>query len=154
MKNHLLMVRQLDRQLKEWRSLRVKYQPPKTGWVRAIRKALGMTAEQLAKRLGLQRTRIVQLELAETQDAITLRSLRNAAAAMECELIYALVPKDSLENILKTKAFELATEQVNRVSHSMSLEDQALEEDQQKEQILQLAKDLLEGPLKKLWRAK
>lgn len=154
MKKHFLMLKQLDRQLNEWRNLAIRFPRPRVGWVRSIRKALGMTTEQLANRLGLHGGRIVQLEHAEVQDAVTLRTLRAAAEVMDCELVYAIVPKHSLEDTLKAKAFKLAAEQVKRVGHSMALEDQAIEEQLQKEQIEQLAEELLEGSLKKLWGIK
>ena len=116
-----------------------------------------MTAEQLAERLGLARKRIVQLEKAETQDAITLRTLKRAAEAMDCELVYALVPKASLRSktladIVKTQATELAAATVANVAHSMSLEQQSVEKSRQQKQKQELTKTLLEGSLKKIWQ--
>ncbi len=100
--------------------------PPK-GWVRALRDALGMTAVQLAERLGAVQSRITALEQAETNDAITLRSLRQAAEALDCTLVYALVPKRPIEDLLRDRATEVADEQLARTHHSMRLEDQALD---------------------------
>lgn len=159
MKNQWLTIRQLDRQLHEWQSLGQKYVRPRAGWVKTLRQALGMTAQQLAERLGLERTRVVQLEHAETQDAVTLRTLKRAAEAMDCELIYAIVPKVSLhhktlEDIVKIQAEELAATTIANVAHSMSLEQQSVAKKRQQKQKQELAKTLLEGPLKKIWRKK
>jgi len=156
MKNQNLMMKQLDRQLREWQSLNEKYAQPRFGWVSIIRKALGMTAQQLGDRLGLARSRIVQLENAERYDAVTLRTLKKAAAAMDCELIYAIVPKVSLqgktlEEIVKTQAEKVAATTVNNVAHSMALEQQSVAKKQQQRQKEELVKTLLEGPRKKIW---
>lgn len=115
----------LERRLSALRALDMT-RPPK-GWVRALRDALGMTAVQLAERLGAVQSRITALEQAETSDAITLRSLRQAAEALDCTLVYALVPKRPIEDVLRARAIEVADEQLARTHHSMRLEDQALD---------------------------
>jgi ribosome-binding protein aMBF1 (putative translation factor) len=69
MKKQLLVLKQLDRQLDAWRQLRES--APKEGWVRTVRKALGMTTKQLAKRLKVNRSRVVKIEQAETDGALT-----------------------------------------------------------------------------------
>lgn len=159
MNNQWLTLNQLDRQIEEWQAISQRYGYPRAGWIKTLRKTLGMTAQQLAVRLGVTRARIVQLEDAEKHDAITLRTLKKAAEAMGCELIYAIVPKKSqqgktLKDIITTKATELAETTVANVSHSMSLEKQSIEKNQQKEQKEALTKKLLEGSFKKLWRNK
>lgn len=147
------MIKQLDKQLKEWQSVSIKYGRPRAGWVKAVRTALSMSMEQLAGRLGLTRARIAQLEKAEIHDAVTLRTLREAANVMECEFVYAIVPKDrsTLEDILKTRAEQIAKERVARVAHSMSLESQSVEADNLENQKEELAKSLMEHLNKKFW---
>ena len=152
----LLAIKQLDKQVRAWKLVAEKYPRPSVGWVKAVRTALSMTTEQLAKRLYLSRSRMSQLEDAEVNDATTLRALREVADAMECELVYAIVPKGtkSLESIIETKANELADERVERVGHSMSLEAQSVEPETLKSQKKELAKNLFEHPNKKLWSFK
>lgn len=152
MKNRRLLLTQIDKQIKPWQALSLKKNRPKIGWVRTLRTALGMTSQELATRMGLKHGRILQLEKAEIADAITLRSLKSVAHAMDCELIYAIVPKISLIKMLKTKAREVACRRIGRVSHSMTLEAQALTKKQQAKQFSELVKELLEGSPKKLWR--
>jgi predicted DNA-binding mobile mystery protein A len=160
MNNQWHMIKQLDEQLHEWQVLSQKYGRPKDGWIKTLRKALGMTAQQLAERLGLARSRIVQLEDAEKHDATTLHTLRRVAEAMNCELVYAIVPKIStqgktLEDIIKTNALEVAETTITNVAHSMSLENQSVEKNQQAKQKKELVKKLLQGSLKKnIWRNK
>lgn len=153
MKNQWLTIKQLDRQLKEWQMLNHKYEKPRAGWIKTLRVALSMSAEQFANRLGLTRGRVNQLENAEIHDAVTLRALKEAANALECELVYAIVPKgnSTLEDILKKRAEQIANERVARVAHSMSLEAQTVEADTLKIQKDELSKSLIEHLNKKFW---
>jgi len=153
MNNQWLMIKQLDRQLKEWQFVSRKYGRPRVGWVKALRMGLCMSMEQLANRLGLSRARIAQLENAEIHDAVTLHTLRETANAMECEFVYAIVPKNNstLEDILKARAEQIAGERVARVAHSMSLEAQSVDTDILKNQKEEIAKNLLEHLNKKFW---
>jgi predicted DNA-binding mobile mystery protein A len=153
MKNQWLTIKQLDRQLKEWQMLNHKYNKPGAGWIKTLRLALSMSAEQFADRLGLKRGRINQLENAEVHDAVTLRALKEAANALECELVYAIVPKGNatLEDIIKDRAKQIADEQVGRVAHSMSLESQTIDADTLKIQKDELSRSLAEHLNKKFW---
>lgn len=156
MNTYWLTIKQLDKQLKEWQTISNKYGRPRSGWVKTLREALSMSVEQLAQRLGLTRARISQLENAEIDDAVTLRTLKETANAMECEFVYAIVPKgnSSLEKIIKTRAEKIANERITRVAHSMALEQQALDENILKDQRIELAKSLAENLNKKLWSDK
>lgn len=153
MNNQWLTIKQLDQQLKEWQALGKKYGKPRAGWIKTLRVALSMSSEQFANRLGLTRGRINQLENAEIHDAVTLRALKEAANALDCELIYAVVPKENLtlESIIKTRAEQIANERVARVAHSMSLEEQAVGIDTLKFQKDELVKSLMEHLNKKFW---
>ncbi|QFT34121.1 hypothetical protein FIV00_26735 [Labrenzia sp. THAF82] len=105
--------------------------PPK-GWVRAIRDAIGMTGAQLGKRLGMTAQGIVSLERSEAGGTIQLSTLRRAAEAMDCVLVYALVPRTSLTEMVDQRAREIALKVLGRVSHSMALEDQQVDRDLEK----------------------
>lgn len=105
--------------------------PPK-GWVRAIRDAIGMTGGQLGRRLGMTAQAVVSLERSEASGKIQLNTLRRAAEAMDCVLVYALVPNTSLTEMVDRRARELAVRALRRVSHSMALEDQQVDRDLEK----------------------
>lgn len=156
MNNQWLTIRQLDKQLNEWQLISRRYSKPRAGWIKTLRTALSMSAEQFANRLGLSRARINQMENAETHDAITLRTLREAADALGCELVYAVVPKgnSTLETIIKTRAEEIAKERVTRVAHSMSLEAQSVDVNILKKQEEELARSIVEHLNKKFWEEK
>jgi predicted DNA-binding mobile mystery protein A len=112
-----------------------------------------MSVEQLSNRLGVTRARVNQLEKAEVNDAVTLRTLREVADALECDLVYAIVPKgnSTLESIIKTRAEQVAKEMAERVSHTMLLEAQSVDVDIFNKQTQELAKDLANRFDKKFW---
>lgn len=99
---------------------------PLRGWIRAIREALGMTSAQLARRMGVKQPTMVALEQSELKGTIQLASLRRAADAMNCTLVYALIPKGSLESIVHEQARKVARRRLRSVEHSMLLEEQNL----------------------------
>ena len=88
---------------------------------------------------------------AEAEDKITLASLRKLANALDCELQYNLVPRKPLQEILVDRAHALARERLLPVSHSMSLENQAVEEVASEKQLQLLAKEILDGSRRNLW---
>lgn len=150
MKKPWLTIKQLDRQLSAWQQAKAGFRP-RAGWIRILRKALGMTTAQLAKRLGVDRSRVIKVEQAEQEGAITLHTLQEVAAALQCEFVYALVPKTSLEETLTQRARQIAQRRIAAVAHSMLLEDQVLAAQSQQEQLEELVKELLAGSLKHLW---
>jgi predicted DNA-binding mobile mystery protein A len=101
-----------------------RFRPPPRGWVRAIRDALGMTGVQFARRLEIKPQSVDALEQSEASGSIQLRTLRRAAEALDCTLVYALVPNDSLENSVRARARKIALRDLGRVAHTMKLEAQ------------------------------
>jgi len=127
--------------------------PPGGGWVRAIREALGMTQAQLAARLAISRQSLQGLERAEADRRITLDSLNRLAKAMECRLVYALVPdKGSIEDLRARRAQVVADALLKSAEHSMKLEAQGVSARQSKRQRKLLVDSLLRGSPRKLWR--
>jgi predicted DNA-binding mobile mystery protein A len=103
-----------------------RFAPPVRGWIRAIREALGMSSAQLAKRLGVSQPSVVALEQSEAKGTIELATLRRAAEALDCTLVYALLPNQPLEGMVRDRARALARQRLAPVEHSMRLEDQAV----------------------------
>lgn len=119
-----LQIQQLDNKMLAFAGLQ-KLAPPPMGWLKAARTTLGMSLQQVSKRLSITRQSMQELEQREKDGSITLTSLREAARALDMQLVYALVPKDgSLEELINRKARELATQIVLHTSNSMKLEDQ------------------------------
>ena len=142
--------RQLDKRLNAMRNAE-EFTRPQRGWVKAIREALGMTTAQLAKRLGVSQPRVVGIEQAEAKGAITLDSLERAAHALDCQLVYALVPRKPLDALIAERASRLATTRLNSTRHSMALEAQALDANDEDEQRKRLIRQLIEQAGSELW---
>ena len=119
-----IQIDQLESRIKRFSHARELPNPP-TGWIRAIRLALGMSLQQLANKLKITKQSAQEIEMREKESSITLRSLRETASALDMELVYGFVPKDgSLEKYIDKKARLLAENIVSRTSNSMKLEDQ------------------------------
>src|SRR5271156_4417735 len=103
-----------------------RYAPPVRGWIKAIREALGMSTAQLAKRLGIKQPSLVDLEQSEAKGTIELATLRRVAEALDCTLVYALVPKKPLEDIVRDRARAFARRRLEPIEHSMLLENQTV----------------------------
>ena len=124
-KKRIVARQQLDQRMTAFKPESRFATPPK-GWIRAVRDALGMTRGQLGARLGVKPQSIADLEKSEALGTIRLESLRRMAEALDCTVIYALVPKSSLEGMVETRAREIAREALARVGHTMDLEAQGL----------------------------
>jgi len=146
-----LKQRQVDIALDQWRAAHLPPRPA-TGWIKAIREALGVPASYLAKRLGVVNSTLTRLEKSEADDTITLASLRRAAEALGCELQYALVPKQPLAETLARRAGEMARARIGTVAHTMALEAQSTSVEAAEKQVSELAEILLKGPRRELWR--
>ena len=119
-----LQIEQLDSKFKEYASLTTIAIPP-TGWIKAIRLALGMSMSQLASKLSISKQSIQETELREKEGTVSIKLLKNVANAMDMELVYGFVPKDgSLDELINRKAQKLAREIVLRTSNTMKLEEQ------------------------------
>jgi predicted DNA-binding mobile mystery protein A len=145
-----LRLRQIDQSLQQWRDADLSPRPA-AGWSQAIRDALGVSATALGRRLGMTGNGVRKLEAAEAQQVITLASLRKLANALDCELVYAMVPRKPLAELLQDRALTVANEQLQAVSHSMVLEDQAVKGQSKIDQRELLAQELLDGPRRALW---
>lgn len=124
MSKQSLQLQQLNSKMQAFANLQ-KVTPPPTGWLKAIRSAIGMSLQQLSKRLSITKQSVQEIEQREKDGSITIKSLREAAKALDMQLVYGFVPNDgSLEALIDRKAKELATQIVLRTSNTMKLEDQ------------------------------
>lgn len=142
-------LRILDQKMVPWRAL--DSDRPHRGWLRAVRDALGLTTRDLAARLGTTSAAVTAFEQREVEDAITLASLRRVAAAMDCRLVYALVPEVPLEDMVRTQAAKRADEAMARVGHTMDLEAQGVPDRVLQEQRQALIDQLIRNGPKGLW---
>lgn len=134
--------RSLDRVLAPYRTLSATR--PARGWIRAIRDAFGMTAEQLGGRLGVSQPTVQKLERSEQEGTIQLSSLRRVAEALNCELVYTFVPREPLERTYETAAREVARRELAAISHSMALEDQSVNDADEDDRLRRFIEDELD----------
>lgn len=142
--------RSLDNRLGRLRPV-AALNPPSQGWIKALREALGMTTAQLARRLGVTQPNVVRLERSEANRTVTLASLDKAARALDCTLVYALVPNRKLETALRERAALVANRHLQASAHSMRLENQGIGRDAGDAMARRLTEDLLRGKPSRLW---
>lgn len=118
----------LDGRLSTLKSARASALKPARGWLRAVRTVLGASQEQAAKRAAMSRQAYADLEAAEERGAISLKSLQRAAEALDCELIYFVVPRASVAESFGELAQlrDPKFKHLRATEHSMLLEDQAV----------------------------
>lgn len=120
-----LQLQQLNSKMLGFASLKQVAMPP-TGWIKAIRTAIGMSMQQLGNKLNVSKQGVMDIEKREKDGSITIKSLREIARAMDMQLVYGFVPNDgSLDALIEKRATELATQIVMRTANTMKLEDQA-----------------------------
>lgn len=100
----------------------------KPGWIKYIRTVLGMTLKDLSKLANLSLSTVAQAERGEVQGKISIDTLKKFANAMECEFVYAFIPKNDISDTLHKKAIEKAKRTILKVDIHMSLEDQKVTE--------------------------
>jgi predicted DNA-binding mobile mystery protein A len=116
---------QLDKRFEQMGPI-FRYDPPVRGWIKAIREALGMTTLQLANRLGVKQPSVVGMEKSELKGNIELATLRRVAEALNCTLVYAMVPNKTLEASVRDHARAFERRRREPIEHSMRLEDQSV----------------------------
>ena len=148
-----LMISQVDDALEAFRPA-ASSRRPASGWIKAIREAIGMTKAQLAQRVHLSPSTVNTLERSEARGAITIESLEKLARGMDCRLVYAIVPNGerTLEQLVREQAELVARNQHSRVAHTMRLEEQGLEDKPEKRQLKRIVDALLSGSRRALWR--
>jgi len=153
MKDHL---RARARQRLDERVLPIKpesrFAPPPKGWIRAIRDALGMSGPQFAARLQMRPQSLTDLERSEATGSIQLKTLRRAAEALDCTLVYALVPKASLEGAVQARARRIALKELKRAAHTMKLEDQGVDDADLEQRIAAYIRDVIKD--RDLWASR
>lgn len=145
-----IMLDQMDSTLAQFKKLR-KIQRPPRGWIRAIRAALGMNGRQLGARLGMSAPGVSALETSEANGTVTLNTLRRAAEALDCTLIYGFAPRTTLKEMVNKQALRIAKRQVVHVSHSMQLEDQLPSKKVLERETRRVVDDLLKKWPRTLW---
>lgn len=108
---------------------------PRSGWIRAIRGSLGMSQRALATRLDIAPSSVAKLERSEVEGGISIGKLTEVARALDCTLVYALVPNTSLDDAVRRQAHRVAAETLGYVGTTMELEAQSVDADRLADQV-------------------
>ncbi len=149
-KHRKLAREQLDETLNRFGPLKAIASPRK-GWLRAIRDAIGMTGEQLAKRLNVNKQRVSRIEQDERLGNVTLKTLRGVAEALDCVFVYGFVPRESLEQTVRDQSESVAMKRLDRSNQMMRLEKQELSEEEKEKAMNDMVLDIIEAMPKSLW---
>jgi predicted DNA-binding mobile mystery protein A len=122
--NDQLMRLRLDERLQPLRTIKNAAAIPRGGWLRAIRQALSMSLDDVANRLAITRSSVARIESSEQRESIQLDTLRRAAQAIDCELVYALIPRVPLTQAMEEQRLKMAQLLNAKVSTHMFLEGQ------------------------------
>lgn len=150
MENKKLIREQLDISLQRLAPLH-SVNPPQKGWVRAIRNALGMTARQLAIRLGVAQQAVARIEKDELSGSVTIKTMRRVAEGLDCVFVCGFVPRISLEATLRKQAQKLAATRLAQASQTMTMEDQALSKRENEKVMSEMVDEIIGKPPSNLW---
>ena len=145
-----LIRKQLDASLLRFRPL-LEITVPSKGWIRAIRDALGMTAKQLALRLGVAQQAVARIENEELAGAITIKTMRRIAEGLDCVFVYGFAPRSSLEETVMRQAKKIANQRLLRASQTMNLENQALSREENEIMLSNLVEEIVNTMPSNLW---
>jgi predicted DNA-binding mobile mystery protein A len=95
---------------------------PPHGWIRTIRTALGMSGAELGARIGVSQSRVSQIERGEVDATLSLSGLERAAQGLDCDLVYALVPRTGLQRAVRVQALAKALQATQDSAEPRALE--------------------------------
>ena len=151
MKSQKLVLDQTDSKIKSFVAVK-KVIVPSSGWVYAIRLSLGMSLKQLGRRMNITAQSVKEIEEREKAGTISINVLRQFGKSLNMKFIYGFIPeKESISEMVKQRALEIAKEIVMRTSVNMSLEEQKNSEKRLRKAIKEKALEIQQEMPKYLW---
>lgn len=141
---------QMDRSLSEF-SLLKNLRAPSSGWIRSIRKGLGMSGRQLAGRLDVSKQSVSRLEQDELSGSVTIKTLRKVAESLDCVFVYGFIPRTSLEDTVRKRAEKISRERLRRVHQTMILEKQVIKDENLESLISEDIEGIMNEMPRDLW---
>ena len=142
---------EIDRAFSRDPLVRIHLQPTTGGWLKGIRTALGMTARQLGRRIGVSQNAISEAEAAEVEGRITLKTLQRTADGLGCDVAYALVPRGPLDAMVHNRANQTAQRIVGEVTHGMALEAQSTDDVSREAEVSAVRERLIAQGSSQIW---
>jgi predicted DNA-binding mobile mystery protein A len=151
MKKNKLQIQQLSDKIEKLVAMATVVMPS-IGWIKTIRTGIGMSLEQLGKKLSVTKQAIQDIENREREGSITIKSMHEIANALDMKFVYAIVPKNgSLDEMIEKRALEIAKVIVQRTSNTMKLEDQENSHERIQKAIKERAEEIINKTPKILW---
>ena len=151
MRKNKLQFQQLNEKMLQLAGMKHVIIPP-IGWIKAIRNGIGMSMEQLGKKLSITKQGVMDIEKREKEGAITIKSMQEIAKAIDMQFVYGFVPvAGSLDQMIEMRALEMATKIVQRTSNTMKLEDQENSKERIEKAIKERAAEIINKTPKILW---
>jgi predicted DNA-binding mobile mystery protein A len=110
-----------------------------------------MTQSQLARRLGVTKQNVAKLESDEVRGKTSIATLERVASALECNFLYVIAPKQSIETIISRQALRRATQKLQRVNQSQALEESAVSSTALSIMVKDLADEMMVQRSSDLW---
>lgn len=145
MNQRIVQIRALDKKTKDLKS-NLNIISHNSSWINTVREAIGMTAIQLANRLGITQPRISKMEVNE--ENLKISTMKKIAQALNCDFVYYFKPQNSFQEIVENQARKKAIEILQQVNLNMALENQSIVTD---EVIEDLVQELIYKDTKKIW---
>lgn len=145
-----VIIEQLNNTLLKYKGL-ANLSNPAHGWIRTIRKTLGMSSKQLARRTGISQQRLSKIEQQEINGEIKLNTMKKIAEGLNCAFIYAMVPNSSINEIIRKQAEKIVKRRFERVEASMVLEDQEVYGDEKKKSYDLAVEKIIDRMDKTFW---
>ena len=151
MRNNKLQFQQLNEKMLQLSGMQHVIVPP-IGWIKAIRNGIGMSMEQLGKKLSITKQGVMDIEKREKEGAITIKSMQEIAKAINMQFVYGFIPDaGSLDQMIEMRALEMAKTIVQRTSTTMKLEDQVNSKERIEKAIKERAAEIINKTPKILW---
>jgi predicted DNA-binding mobile mystery protein A len=123
----------------------------KKGYIREIKDALGMSGRQLAARVGVTPQAIQKFQQGEIDGSISLNTLEKVADSLECEFVYAFVPRTTLVEEVMNRASIVAKARAQRTMRTMGLEQQTPTTKAADSLVNEIAQELVLHGGRELW---
>ncbi len=145
MNARIMLIRALDKKTSSLTDAK-NIIPKGSSWINTVREAIGMTAIQLASRLGITQPRITKMEANE--ENLKISTMKKVAEALNCEFVYYLKPNSTFQDIVQNQATKKAEEIFQNVNLNMALENQSIT---MQETIEDMVNDFINSNTKRIW---
>lgn len=119
-------------------------------WIRALRGYLRMTQRDLAQRADISQPHLAGIETGKIDPQVS--TLRRIYEGLLCDLIIEPRPRKSLQELLRGQARSLALERLKQTMGTMSMENQAPDEEVFRQLLEKRTDEILKDDRERIWK--